>query len=61
MGVTTTKRELHVWLASEKPHKKFQAPIWDSVENNPGKLISDRWTRNSGAVVKKNTKRELDK
>jgi hypothetical protein len=32
--VTTTKCELDVWLDSEKPHGKFQIPIWDGVETS---------------------------
>jgi hypothetical protein len=33
------KRELDVYLNTEKPHKKFQAPMWNSVEKYPGKLL----------------------
>jgi hypothetical protein len=32
------KRELDVQLILEEPRGKFQVPIWNGVEKNPGKL-----------------------
>jgi hypothetical protein len=33
------KRKLDVYFNPEEPHGKFQVPIWNGVEKNPGKLL----------------------
>jgi hypothetical protein len=40
IGVKTTKREIDMWLDSEKPHGKFQVSKWNGVEKNPWKTVT---------------------